>query len=113
MSRPHHLADRFVAPALDQYQIAYIDRTRTEQPRAPRMDVIGARRFYGGAPLLPNQAPAHWNRQMHNFASEQSVFLWFEFPLHDYLSALAFQLRRSYQYMSDRTMYGSNPKSGY
>ena len=106
------MANRFVASALHHHEIADVDVAGAEQARSVRMDVVGARHFRCPAPFLAAQAPANRQRQVHDLAGEQAVFRRrFEFGLHSVFSLD--QLRRSYQYMSDRTMYRSTPGSGY
>jgi hypothetical protein len=49
---------------------------------------------------------------MHDFACEQSVF-WRRVGFVFQDASRGGRLTRSYQYMSDRTMYDGNPASGY
>jgi hypothetical protein len=77
-----------------------------------RMNVVSARHFRGPTSFLADEAPANRKRQVHDLAGEQAVFRRrFEFGFHGVFPLV--QLRRSYQYVSDRTMYSGTLGHGY
>ncbi len=73
ISRPDHLADGLGASALNRDQVSYLYFTRTEQPRATRMDVIGASEFRQSASAVVQVSQANRQRQVNQLLEWRAI----------------------------------------